>query len=251
MNDTITDVKEVVKERLHNPIFATFIISWLAFNWDVILYAFLSKQDIAGRISTLRTDYISFSESFIYPFGVAIVVVILIPIINFGIKKAVKYFTLKNTLHDSEVRTEILRGRSEEARAERDYIMKREGVDTINDITLRAQNAERHYGEIVDSLAEVINAKYIKLWEIPKSQLDDGAIKSKKIIRESLSKEDYKTVSNLIDLAIHSLQEVDSERHKLLGDIGNIGLNIGLNIGPSDITVDNSSPENIKLGDVA
>lgn len=245
-NDTINDIKEVIKERIHNPILATFVISWFAFNWDVILFALLSTKDIEDRIGILRSDYISFCKSFLGPFGAAIVVVLLIPIINFGIKKAVKYFTLKNTNHDTELRTEILKGRSNEAIAERDYIMKREGVDTINDLTSRTTDAENESDKIKTAALQIVVALK-KIQEtnsgsdkrVPRVYFDEEVSRVEGIVGELLSGEEFKTVSNLVANVTQQLYLTDDLYQGLLKEISQI----------SDIeslldAIDNSSPQN-------
>ncbi|ELI8070507.1 hypothetical protein RSG62_002620 [Yersinia enterocolitica] len=53
MNDLLKSVKETVIDRVRNPFFFCFILSWLYFNWQSVLIVTLSKKPIEERIAVL------------------------------------------------------------------------------------------------------------------------------------------------------------------------------------------------------
>lgn len=53
MNDLLKSVKETVIDRVRNPFFFCFILSWLYFNWQSVLIVTLSKKPIEERIAII------------------------------------------------------------------------------------------------------------------------------------------------------------------------------------------------------
>jgi hypothetical protein len=54
-------------ERGKSPIMGSFITSWIAFNWKIILVLLYANIDIIEKINLIETKYISTYNSFIYP----------------------------------------------------------------------------------------------------------------------------------------------------------------------------------------
>ena len=72
---------ESANERLKNPFIGTFIIAWIVFNWKSILYIIYSDSSIEDKIVLINTEYSSVSSVLLFPLGLAIFYVLLLPYI--------------------------------------------------------------------------------------------------------------------------------------------------------------------------
>ena len=73
-------IQEALKERLSSPIIGSFFISWVLWNWKIIIFVFsgLEPQIKIDNILSLLSPYLSF----IYPFLTMLAYVFILPIIN-------------------------------------------------------------------------------------------------------------------------------------------------------------------------
>lgn len=85
-DESITDsVKDVVKERLKNPLWGYIALSWCGFNWQNLAVLFMSKSSVTTRI-----EQITNAENFYWlylaaPITVGIALSIISPYLNYGI----------------------------------------------------------------------------------------------------------------------------------------------------------------------
>ncbi|MDU0999467.1 MULTISPECIES: hypothetical protein [Citrobacter] len=85
-DESITDsVKDVVKERLKNPLWGYIALSWCGFNWKNLAILFMSKSSVTTRI-----EQITRSENFYWlylaaPVALGIVLSVISPYLNYGI----------------------------------------------------------------------------------------------------------------------------------------------------------------------
>ncbi|MFP0122378.1 hypothetical protein ACJHYR_16035, partial [Escherichia sp. WS1450] len=55
-DESITDsVKDVVKERLKNPLWGYIALSWCGFNWQNLAVLFMSKSSVTTRIEQITS----------------------------------------------------------------------------------------------------------------------------------------------------------------------------------------------------
>ncbi|PNO70169.1 coiled-coil domain-containing protein [Serratia marcescens] len=63
----IDSVKKTLIDRINTPLFGFIVLSWIVFNWELLLTVIFSKQMIATRIDFVKlSDYYPF-KMFIYP----------------------------------------------------------------------------------------------------------------------------------------------------------------------------------------
>lgn len=101
-NQFIDDVKDTVKNRLSNPVFFSYLFSWIIYNWDFISFMMFSNKTIEKKLTTYN-EYISFWGWIVPIFGVVVYLIILnyIDIVFFKISK-----------HGYEQKIEFLKQRS-------------------------------------------------------------------------------------------------------------------------------------------
>lgn len=101
-NQFINDVKDTVKNRLSNPVFFSYLFSWIIYNWDFISFMMFSNKTIEKKLTTYN-EYISFWGWIVPILGVVVYLIILnyIDILFFKISK-----------HGYEQKIEFLKQRS-------------------------------------------------------------------------------------------------------------------------------------------
>ncbi|EKN6225239.1 TPA: hypothetical protein U5E10_001648 [Yersinia enterocolitica] len=87
MNDLLKSVKETVIDRVRNPFFFCFILSWLFFNWQSVLIVTLSKKPIEERIAVLAGKLDPWHlNSLILPAFSAFIIAVAFPYLGVAIR---------------------------------------------------------------------------------------------------------------------------------------------------------------------
>lgn len=63
----IDSVKKTLIDRINTPLFGFIVLSWIVFNWDLLLTVIFSKQMIATRIDFVKSSNYYPYRMFIYP----------------------------------------------------------------------------------------------------------------------------------------------------------------------------------------
>jgi hypothetical protein len=71
-------LSHVVSERMTSPVFGTFVISWMGFNWKVLFFALSSSIDTVKKIA-LIDNTLNRRYSVIYPIISTIILVVVYP----------------------------------------------------------------------------------------------------------------------------------------------------------------------------
>ncbi|WP_145517645.1 hypothetical protein [Yersinia mollaretii] len=88
MNDLLKSVKETVIDRVRNPFFFCFILSWLYFNWQSVLIVTLSKKPIEERIAVLAGKLDPWHlNSLILPAISAFIIAVAFPYLGVAIRR--------------------------------------------------------------------------------------------------------------------------------------------------------------------
>ncbi|HDL7099781.1 hypothetical protein [Yersinia enterocolitica] len=88
MNDLLKSVKETVIDRVRNPFFFCFILSWLYFNWQSVLIVTLSKKPIEERIAVLAGKIDPWHlNSLILPAISAFIIAVAFPYLGVAIRR--------------------------------------------------------------------------------------------------------------------------------------------------------------------
>lgn len=82
------------EERIKNPFIGSFIISFLALNWQAILIIFFSRKIVERRVEIVESDYNSISTYLILPLIIAVFYVAVLPYIMWFFDK-IGHFALK------------------------------------------------------------------------------------------------------------------------------------------------------------
>jgi len=84
--EIIPSIKSHLSDRLSNPILGTFSFSWIFFNWKVVLFLFLSKDNIENKISVIESNYSNIETFIVYPVIFTIVYLLFIPWLLLGVQ---------------------------------------------------------------------------------------------------------------------------------------------------------------------
>ncbi|EEU9258216.1 hypothetical protein FYX76_05765 [Escherichia coli] len=85
-DESITDsVKDVVKERLKNPLWGYIALSWCGFNWQNLAVLFMSKSSVTTRIEQITSAENLYLLYLAAPITVGIVLSVISPYLNYGI----------------------------------------------------------------------------------------------------------------------------------------------------------------------
>ncbi len=95
MKDLIANLLETSKERLKNPFVGAFLISFVAINWRVFWIILFSDVKVEDRIIYVQDFYISAEYGLLYPLIVALVYVIVLPYITWGLDLLVEKSTVE------------------------------------------------------------------------------------------------------------------------------------------------------------
>lgn len=78
-------VKDVVKERLKNPLWGYIALSWCGFNWQNLAVLFMSKSSVTTRIEQITGTENFYGLYLAAPITVGIVLSVISPYLNYGI----------------------------------------------------------------------------------------------------------------------------------------------------------------------
>lgn len=93
-NNLTKDIAQPITERLKNPLFLSFVITFIVVNWDVILYFIFSHDLIEYKIGNFHTHYASFTNQLFKPLIASLIYTVgspyilsIVSIVNFDAKK--------------------------------------------------------------------------------------------------------------------------------------------------------------------
>lgn len=81
MKELISNIFQTSNERIKNPFIGSFILSWIFFNWKILLTIMLSDLKIEGRIEYISSNFTSISNSLYNPLIFAGFYVLALPYI--------------------------------------------------------------------------------------------------------------------------------------------------------------------------
>jgi|GEM_PF-6135521 len=82
MENTIEDLKKVLMKRFGDPVIGTFIIAWIATNWQLILILIFSNSSIEYRTNLIKECYLDWTCGLLIPLGISLLHNIVTPWIN-------------------------------------------------------------------------------------------------------------------------------------------------------------------------
>ncbi|WP_275225924.1 hypothetical protein [Citrobacter freundii] len=95
-DESITDsVKDVVKERLKNPLWGYIALSWCGFNWQNLAILFMSKSSVTTRIEQITSGEGLDGWSLMAPVLVGGILAIISPYANYWITRTKRWLETK------------------------------------------------------------------------------------------------------------------------------------------------------------
>lgn len=80
--ELIRDLFQSNKEKLKYPIFYTYLIILILWNWDMLSYYFISNSTIEEKIACIKSEYSGWSRVY-YPFIYSVFISLLVPYLMF------------------------------------------------------------------------------------------------------------------------------------------------------------------------
>ena len=115
MKSTFKALKDVTVERIKSPLISSFCISWMLFNWRIILYIFLGEYDVDELISRIE-DYTDCYKSILFPLTSSVFYTVLYPYINYRIFHFLNQFEKTVEIQRTESSVEVLQKKLIEAK---------------------------------------------------------------------------------------------------------------------------------------
>lgn len=101
MKEIFDSIKSTVADRIKSPLFGSFSIAWLIFNWKAVLTVLLSDYPIELRIENVYADYYYVGQLLWYPLAASLLYVLGFPYINHIFDLLLnRYINLKNDLNN-------------------------------------------------------------------------------------------------------------------------------------------------------
>ncbi|HCE8954083.1 TPA: hypothetical protein NHT77_003299 [Raoultella ornithinolytica] len=86
MTEGLSSLLDAIKSRLISPFFGNFILSWLAVNWKVVIFALFTKNNDSSIIIEKLSGTIGWVDFLIAPAIIALILCLVIPSINLTIE---------------------------------------------------------------------------------------------------------------------------------------------------------------------
>lgn len=138
--DLIKDTTETIVKRCHNPIVATFMLSWIVVNWKAIAFFILSDINIEMRIARLSMLYFDVWHIAILPMSITLIWLFGAPWLLLQYRKeseGLRANLIEDTLKEDTRNTKLA---GELAIAKRDLKLAESGVTEIEE--LKTKNSE-------------------------------------------------------------------------------------------------------------
>lgn len=133
MIEIIKDLYKTSNSRIKNPIISSFIISFIVYNWKVILILLFANCDVEAKIDHIEKFY-SCSGNIFIPIIISIFYIILIPYINNFFDYILKPSKNRKNEYLKTSLIEDLKIQKEKAKYEREIAEEKAGTSEINNL---------------------------------------------------------------------------------------------------------------------
>ncbi|MGQ5834903.1 hypothetical protein EVY35_20665 [Serratia marcescens] len=148
MSELLSDVKEVIKERVSGPFFGYIFISFFLFNWDWIYFFIFSDLSAEKKLSSIDISY-QYSRGLIAPIASGFIMCLAVPFINAFIKKlhSIAVRIIKEIDYDNE-------NALEEIKADRELknSLKKQKASIISDEVDKLENKYKSLSDSTEAL---------------------------------------------------------------------------------------------------
>tara|TARA_B110000211_G_C13946791_1_gene494264 strand:- start:153 stop:812 length:660 start_codon:yes stop_codon:yes gene_type:complete len=108
MKEVSNSIYDTYKDRLKNPLFRSFLFSWIAFNWKPLSIIIVSKDSIYHRIEVIKTCYDPNWYNLIIPLAIAIAYILLLPYVMLGLDKLTFFAITRRRKINTKIRLNAL-----------------------------------------------------------------------------------------------------------------------------------------------
>jgi len=119
-----SSVKKNFEQRLTNPLLGAFSVSWVFFNWKVLLFLIGSEKIIEDKITFIDKSYSDITYLLYYPLISATLITVVLPWLSYWIQSAQEYVNKKRSIKQIEYDTELLKSK-------KNYITIQSEIDQI------------------------------------------------------------------------------------------------------------------------
>ncbi|EMF5211530.1 hypothetical protein [Enterobacter roggenkampii] len=209
-------LKQVLEDRLKNPLWGFIILAWVWFNWPNIAMLFMSDEPVK-----LRIDYILNQEHFylayiVRPFVIGALLAIVSPYAQWLLSKAHKWaddrysdniFQGKERVYQDDIKLSKLKVQSllaeqaETARINADIQADTERGKREQLITEELESQKKVLEEKIELLSKKFEEEQLELEEVikEKQKLQDLAVQVSTLLEKSLRLENSNSVAQLVD----------------------------------------------------
>ncbi|HDN2510645.1 TPA: hypothetical protein P1K35_000792 [Providencia rettgeri] len=166
--EIVQAVTEAAKDRIKNPVMATFVISWCVFNWSSLLVLIFGKESIQQKVQIASVAFSDMGSWLIPVFFTATYLFLNKPL-NLVFQRAMVGFDYisMSIEHSKKIRELDLEKTRESLRAEKDMIYEetktrqKKYIQTMNEEIAKSKEREESLAESIKKLtAENDNLKH-------------------------------------------------------------------------------------------
>ncbi|EMJ7519405.1 hypothetical protein QPK77_08260 [Providencia rettgeri] len=198
--EIVQAVSEAAKDRIKNPVMATFVISWCVFNWSSLLVLIFGKESIQQKVQIAS---VAFSDmgSWLIPIFFTAAYLFLNKPLNLVFQRAMVGFDYisMSIEHSKKIRELDLEKTRESLRAEKDMIYEetktrqKKYIQTVNEEIAKSKEREELLAESIKKLTAESDKLKHEIYTIENnSQIKINEIERLKDIIKTLNQENQK-----------------------------------------------------------
>lgn len=148
-------IKASLWERLSTPFFFCIVLSWIACNWQGLIYLVSAESDITYKIKYIESHYMSFSRNVLLPVMLGFISSILFPWVNYLVFRSQEYVKslMQKARNDLFQKQTIDSAILAEAQQEHGKVVS----NLNNSIGSLSKRVEEYKGEIIDLKQKIRN----------------------------------------------------------------------------------------------
>lgn len=216
MSEILTDVKEVIKERVSGPFFGYIFISFLLFNWDWLYFFIFSDLSAEKKLSSISISY-QYFRGIIAPVVSGFIMCLAVPFINAFIKKlhSIAVRIIKEIDYDNENSFERIK-----ADRELENSLKRQKASIISDEMDKLESKYKSLSDSTEALREETSQLTAKGLELRKYE----NLISEKIGKLKIELQEKNATAENFERLNELIKEKNSENTKLSSALDDLEL---------------------------
>lgn len=155
MKEFLNTFFQASNERLKNPLFFSFLISWIVFNWKPIFTLFLSDKKIEQKITYITENFNGIDTTLYYPILSSLAYVLVLPYFTWGIEILVIFAKTGRKTNFNNEQLSDLKWKQKIAKEEREYEQERAGnieISALNDKINELTSSNEEKQKVIESL---------------------------------------------------------------------------------------------------